>query len=166
MTRKTIITVALLIIITGALVIPRKAWALPNRGNPYAADIVAAELNNGLPPKLLARLLYQESRYRPDIINGETVSSAGAVGIAQIVPKWHPGVDPYNPQDSIYYAAGYLRKLFDKFGSWRRALAAYNWGPGNLTKAIDRAGDNWISEAPKETRDYVTQITNDVEVPA
>ena len=143
---------------------PRKAWAIPTRGNQYAADIAAAELNNGIPNKLLGRLLYQESRFRPDIISGETVSSAGALGIAQIVPRWHPQAEPLNPQASIYYAAEYLRKLFDKFGTWRRALAAYNWGPGNLTKAIEKNGDNWIAVVPKETQNYVTQITADVPI--
>ncbi len=143
---------------------PRKAWALPSRANPYAADIAAAELNNGIPNKLLGRLLYQESRFRDDIITGEKKSSAGAIGIAQIVPRWHPQVNPYDPQESIFYAAGYLRKLFDKFGTWRRALAAYNWGPGNLQNAIDKKGDNWISIVPEETQNYVTQITSDIEV--
>lgn len=165
MNRQKIIIGAFLVLLLGVFIVPRKAFAIPARGNQYAADIAAAELNNGIPNTLLARLIYQESRFRPDIISGETQSSAGAIGIAQIVPRWHPQVDPYNPQDSIYYAAGYLRRLFEKFGTWRRALAAYNWGPGNLTKAIDRAGDNWISIAPKETQNYVTQITADVEVP-
>ena len=143
---------------------PRKSWAAPARANPYAADIAAAELNNGIPNQLLARLIYQESRYRPDIISGETVSSAGALGIAQIVPRWHPDVDPLNPVDSIYYAGAYLRRLFDRFGSWKRALAAYNWGQGNLSKAITKSGDKWIFEVPTETRNYVEQITRDVKV--
>ena len=143
---------------------PRKSWALPTKANPYAADIAAAEINNGIPNKLLARLLYQESRFRDDIISGEKKSSAGAIGIAQIVPKWHPKVNPYDPRDSIYYAAEYLSSLYRQFGSWRRALAAYNWGPGNLSEAIQTAGDNWISIAPRETQNYVTQITADVPI--
>ena len=165
MNKKRALLIVAGLLLLGSVFVSRKAYALPMRANPYAADIAAAELNNDIPNTLLARLLYQESRFRPDIIQGEVTSSAGAIGIAQIVPRWHPNVNPYNPQESIYYAAGYLRKLFDKFGTWRRALAAYNWGPGNLSKAIDRAGDNWISVAPRETQNYVTQITADVEVP-
>ena len=145
---------------------PRKVWATPTTANPYLADIMAAERNNDLPPQLLARVLYQESRYRPEIINGKLMSSAGAVGIAQIVPRWHPNVDATNPQESIYYAADYLRRLFDRFGSWKRALAAYNWGQGNVSNAITRNGDKWLQVAPTETQNYVREILADVEANA
>jgi len=133
-----------------------RAFQLPERAAPYAEAIGAAEVKFSLPTGLLGRVLYQESRFRPDVIEGRTVSSAGAVGIAQIVPRWHPGVDPRDPFASIEYAAGYLRKLFDRFGSWADALAAYNWGPGNLA----RLG---LGAAPSETRDYVREIAADVE---
>ena len=163
MINPAIIAVGALLVV-GSLVIPRKAWALPANAIKYADDITAAERIEQLPPSLLARLLYQESRYRDDIISGRLKSSAGAIGIAQIVPRWHPNVDPYNPRDSIFYAAGYLRDLYDQFGSWARALAAYNYGPGNLRKAINANGDNWIAVVPTETQNYVTQILGDVHV--
>ena len=135
------------------------AWTLPERANKYLMAITKAETEHGLPGGLLARLLHQESRYRDDIIHGLTVSSAGAVGIAQIVPRWHPNVDPLDPWASIDYAAGYLARLRAQFGSWRLALAAYNWGPGNIGKTGD-APDEW----PQETRDYVAEITADTGV--
>lgn len=121
----------------------------------FAPIIAGAESQNGIPAGVLHRLIYQESRFRSDIIDGRTVSSAGAIGIAQIVPKWHPGVNPRDPIQSIQYAARYLASQRDRFGNWRLALAAYNWGPGNLAK--DTSGLTW----PKETRDYVAQIAND-----
>lgn len=164
MTQKLLVGAAVLLFVVGSLVIPRNAWALPTRANPYAADIRTAERNNGLPDGLLGRLLYQESRFREDIITGRVTSSAGAVGIAQIVPRWHPNVDPLNPQDSIYYAAQYLAGLYRRFGSWQRALAAYNWGQGNLNKTINEHGDLWIRYTPKETQNYVTEITRDIKV--
>lgn len=132
-------------------------WTPPETANPYLGEINKAERANGLPRDLLARLLYQESRYRQDIISGSTVSSANAQGIAQIVPKWHPDVNPLDPIASIHYAARYLKSLRDQFGSYRLALAAYNWGPGNVRK---HAGD--FSKWPKETQDYVTQILGDL----
>jgi soluble lytic murein transglycosylase-like protein len=46
-----------------------------------------------------------------------------------------------------------MRQLRDQFGTWTLALAAYNWGPGNLSKARDPA--KW----PSETRTYVDEIT-------
>jgi soluble lytic murein transglycosylase-like protein len=138
-----------------ARVTPRSLWQPPERAAPYLHPIYSAEAKYGLPTNLLARLIYQESRYRPEIIDGTVRSSAGAVGIAQIVPRWHPGVDATDPAASIDYAAKYLADLKRQFGSWSLALAAYNWGPGNL-KA------QGIAAAPAETRNYIAQISGDV----
>ena len=126
---------------------------------PYIAD---AEQRNGVPAGLLHRQMYQESRFRSDIIDGRTGSSAGAFGIAQIVPRWHPDVDPLDPIASIYYAAAYMKRLYDRFGSWSLALAAYNWGQGNQNRDLADGiiGNEW----PDETRRYVAEITADVEV--
>lgn len=132
-------------------------WKIPAEGLKYAPYFADAEKRHGLPHNLLARVAFQESSFREDVITGDTVSSAGAVGLMQIVPKWHPGVDPTNPIESIYYAAGYLARLYKQFGDWELALAAYNWGPGN----VRRRG---MDEAPMETLQYVAQITNDVRV--
>lgn len=132
---------------------------------PYKRAITAAELREGLPHNLLARLLWQESRYRPEIIDGTVPSPAGALGIAQIVPRWHPDVNPLDPFASIDYAARYLRDLRRQTGSWEMALAAYNWGIGNLNKALNTYGrGNVLAYAPKETRNYVLDITGDVPV--
>lgn len=125
----------------------------------YAPEIAAAEARRGIPAGLLHRLIYQESRFRSDIISGEVVSSAGALGIAQIVPKWHPGIDPLDPIASIDYAALYLARLHEQFGAWDRALAAYNWGPGNLRRHLREHGSLVLAELPTETRSYVEQIT-------
>lgn len=140
------------------------AWALPASAAPYADAIRSAERRNDIPNGILGRLLWQESRFRPDIIEGRTVSSAGAIGIAQIVPRWHPTARPLDPFASIDYAANYLRRLKEQFGSWEAALAAYNWGPGNLRTAQRRYGDDlsaWLPNAPRETRNYVTEIGQD-----
>lgn len=134
-------------------------WTLPLAGMQFEKSFKIAEANEGLPPGLLGRVAYQESRFRPDIISGETQSGAGAQGLMQIVPKWHPDVDPLNPIDAINYSAKYLRKLYDQFGDWRYALAAYNWGPGNLKKYLNDPANIRI---PKETADYVSQIGADV----
>jgi soluble lytic murein transglycosylase-like protein len=123
----------------------------------YLTAITAAEQREGLPDGLLHRQLYQESHFRTDIIDGSTVSVAGAVGIAQIIPRWHPGVNPLDPIASINYAAKYMRQLYNQFGSWSLALAAYNWGPGNVAA-------NGLNNAPPETQQYVAQITADVGV--
>ncbi len=145
-----------LIILGGAfmLFVP---WSLPAAGRQYQSMFDGATKKYSLPKNLLARVAYQESRFRPDIISGEFPSSAGAQGIMQIIPRWHPGVDPLNPSEAIYYAASYLKKLYLRFGSWSEALAAYNWGPTNLAKYL--SGDK--SAIPKETQNYVNQIMTD-----
>ncbi|MCW8917487.1 MAG: lytic transglycosylase domain-containing protein [Gammaproteobacteria bacterium] len=130
-------------------------WTPPRSADPYLATIHATEEREGIPRDLLTRLLYQESRFRPDIITGQVKSSAGAEGIAQIVPRWHPGVDPLDPDQAIPYAGNYLAELHDQFGSWSMALAAYNWGPGNLRR-------QGFQHAPAETRAYVAQIMGDM----
>lgn len=148
---------------SGGVIPPKKAkWVPPASAAPYLDDIKKAELSYSLPENLLARLLYQESRYRPDIISGETQSSAGAVGIAQIVPRWHPTVNALDPVSSIYYAASYLAQLENRFDSWRTALAAYNWGPTAVSNAINQYGSNWLKYAPTETQNYVKEIWGDV----
>lgn len=129
-------------------------WKPPAK---YADTIAMAEAQNGIPRDMLARLLYQESRYREDIITGKTRSPVGALGIAQFMPATarEMGVDPLNPAQAINGAARYLGRLYNMFGNWTEALAAYNWGPGN----VKRQG---ITNAPQETRNYYVQILADV----
>jgi soluble lytic murein transglycosylase-like protein len=146
-----------IVIIGGAYMSFRK-WTPPAAAAPYLPIIRNTELKHAMPENLLARLLYQESRYRPDIISGKTVSSAGALGIAQIVPKWHPTVNPLDPTASIMYAGQYLASLKAKFGTWALALMAYNWGQGNLSKWLK----NQTLPVPAETQHYVAGITGDV----
>lgn len=138
-------------------------WTLPPSGEPYRAALEYASSMYGIPWPLLARVAWQESRFRPDIISGQTRSSAGAVGIMQIIPRWHPELGEagaLDPDRAILYAAKYLRQLRDRFGSWELALAAYNWGPANQARDLQDQviGNEW----PAETRAYVAEITRDV----
>lgn len=121
----------------------------------YLMALHSAEKRFDIPRDLLVRLAYQESRFRPDIISGVTVSPAGALGIMQIIPRYHPGVNPLQPFEAIIYAGQYLRRLYNRFGTWREALVAYNWGEGNLS----RYG---LAAAPPESVSYETQILADV----
>lgn len=129
-------------------------WHPPEQ---YAAAIDSAERQNGLPTDMLARLLYQESRYRADIITGATKSPVGALGIAQFMPATaaEMGIDPLDPVQAIHAAGRYLASLYRRFGTWSQALAAYNWGQGNVAR-------KGLTVAPKETSDYFTNILADV----
>ncbi len=135
-------------------------WEPPGEADQYRSTISATERRNGIPAGLLASLLYQESRFRPDIIFGGP-NHAGAVGIAQIIPRWHPGAVPGEPHAAIRYAGHYLRENFDRFGTWKRALAAYNWGPTNVQRHIASGSFN-VDRLPGETRNYVRQVTERV----
>lgn len=132
-------------------------WELPGTGAPYADAIASATAKWGLPDRLLGRVLYQESRFRPDIISGETASPAGALGIAQFMPATavEYNVDPLDPESAIDGAAHYLHDLFTRFGTWPEAIGAYNNGPGNIAK-------HGVAGAPRETREYVASVTHDV----
>lgn len=130
---------------------------LTGRGAAYKNMLRAAEIKNGIPQNMLARLAWQESRFREDIISGRTVSRAGAVGIMQIVPRWHPGVNALNPSAAIDYAGAFLASLHKKFGSWELALKSYNWGAGNVSA--------WLrgeKTQPVETQLYSSQILSDL----
>jgi soluble lytic murein transglycosylase-like protein len=90
----------------------------------YARD---AAIRQGIDPVLFVRQITAESEFDPN-----AVSRAGAVGIAQIMPALHPAVDPTDPYASLDYAARLMRGYIIHFGDWRRALIAYNAGPGRL----------------------------------
>lgn len=124
-----------------------------NRMKPYIADVYDAEDSNEIPRGLLKRLIFQESRFREDIISGNTKSSKGATGIAQFMPSTAEelGVDPTDPKQAIPAAGKYLSSLKKQTGSWEGAVAAYNWGIGNLTR-------QGIENAPQETQDYLVAV--------
>jgi soluble lytic murein transglycosylase-like protein len=135
---------------------PSSTWTYPARGELYRTSIEAAEDRYGIPRGILGRLLYQESRFREDIMSGATRSAAGAVGIAQFLPATAAqyGFDPLDRWASIDGAGRYLRDLFAQFGTWDKALAAYNWGPGNVAR-------KGLGAAPLETRNYYSAILGD-----
>ncbi|MGD9705400.1 MAG: lytic transglycosylase domain-containing protein [Acidimicrobiia bacterium] len=99
---------------------------------PYAAEFDSAGERHGISPRILAAVGKVESSYRPD-----AVSSAGAVGLMQLMPSTATGlgVDPRDPVASIDGAARLLRDMRDRFGSIELALAAYNVGPGTISRA-------------------------------
>jgi soluble lytic murein transglycosylase-like protein len=92
----------------------------------------AAARKNGLPPGFVHSVVAAESGYRSD-----AVSPKGAVGLMQLMPATAQayGADPRDPAQNVEAGAAYLRQLLIKYdGDPRRALAAYNAGPG----AVDR----------------------------
>lgn len=86
----------------------------------------AAAQRHRIPVGLFHKLVSTESAWKP-----RAVSHAGAIGLAQLMPATarRLGVDPWNPRQNLDGGARYLRQQYDRFGSWRLALAAYNAGP-------------------------------------
>src|SRR3546814_6022606 len=71
-----------------------------------------------------------------------------------------------NDSEAEYRRVGreYLNALLGYYGGDRRkALAAYNWGFGNVDNAIREHGDDWLSYAPAETRRYIPSVMNGVQ---
>ena len=103
--------------------------------------VYAAEAKYGLPPGLLDAVVWTESRYNP-----LAVSRVGAAGLGQLMPGTarELGVaNRFDPVENIDGAARYLRQMLDRFGVVHLALAAYNAGPGSVSKAggIPRNGE-------------------------
>lgn len=99
------------------------------RGNyvgPYLEMARAAARRHGVPEDLFLRLVQQESAFNP-----RAVSNKGAIGLAQLMPGTAAmlGVNPRDPRQNLDGGARYLRAQYDRFRTWRLALAAYNAGP-------------------------------------
>ena len=124
--------------------------------SPTADDVCRtleqAAAENALPVEFFARVIWQESRF-----NALTVSTKGAEGIAQFMPRtadWRGLADPFDPIEALRHSASYLRELRDRFGNLGLAAAAYNAGPGRVSA--------WLAShrsLPGETRNYVAIIT-------
>jgi soluble lytic murein transglycosylase-like protein len=100
---------------------------------PYDGLVTAAAQRYGLDPAVLHGLIQQESGFNPS-----ATSSAGALGLAQLMPGTAASLgvtNPLDPAQSIDGGARYLRRQLDAFGGdVTKALAAYNAGPGAVSR--------------------------------
>lgn len=101
---------------------------------PYLAVAQAAARKYGVPEDLFLRLVQRESGW-----DHGAVSIKGALGLAQLMPETAArlGVNATDARENLEGGARYLRQQYDRFRSWRLALAAYNAGP----EAVARYGD-------------------------
>ncbi len=115
---------------------------------PYLILARIAARRHGVPEDMFLNLVQQESGWNP-----RAVSHKGAIGLAQLMPQTARalGVNPRDPAENLDGGARYLRRQYDRFHTWRLALAAYNAGPG----AVDRYGG---VPPYRETRNYLRRI--------
>lgn len=124
---------------------------VPATDQPYAEAIARAADRHGLDPKLLHALVVVESGYR-----AAARSSAGAVGLTQLMPATAAELGVVDREDAVENLAGgaeYLARQVVRFGDLRLALAAYNSGPG-LVERLQR-----VPRIP-ETEAYVDRVLN------
>lgn len=146
---------------------PDYVQRMTSRGSRYLYHVVE-EINRRKMPTELALLPFIESAFNP-----QAMSSARASGMWQFMPA--TGKDFELKQNlfrddrrdvlaSTRAALDYLQRLHRMFGDWHLALAAYNWGEGNVQKAIQRnqrqglPTDYLSLNMPAETRNYVPKL--------
>lgn len=119
--------------------------------------IEGANSKYGLPDGLLSAIASAESGYNPNAKN----SGSGASGMFQFMPATAKGygIDPFNPTQAADAAGKMMSGLIVKYdGDLSKALAGYNWGGGNVDKAVKKYGNNWLAHAPTETQKYIQKI--------
>ena len=146
---------------------PDYVQRMTERGSRYLFHIVE-EIERRKMPTELALLPFVESAFNPT-----AVSQARASGMWQFMPSTGKDFelrqnlfrdDRRDVLASTRAALDYLQQLYKQFGDWHLALAAYNWGQGNVQRAVARnrleqtSADYANLRMPEETRNYVPKL--------
>jgi membrane-bound lytic murein transglycosylase D len=136
------------------------------RSGRYRAMIQRVMAEEGVPQDLIY-LAVAESGFQPRAVNPR--SRAG--GIWQFMPSGEYGLtrngyvdERFDPEKSTRAYARYMKFLYDQLGDWYLAMAAYDWGAGNVQRAVEKTGyaDFWElykrHNLPGETQNYVPEI--------
>jgi len=131
-------------------------------------DMIEKDLRDQGVPQDLIYLAVAESGFQPQVVNAQS----GAGGMWQFMPYqgayglqrngWFD--ERFDPEKSSLAYAKYMKELYQQFGDWYLAMAAYNWGPGNVQRAVMRTGyaDFWelyrLNALPAATKGYVPGI--------
>lgn len=143
-----------------------QGWKNVNNGPLWVPVLRTSENAYGIPTDLLSRIAYQESRFRPDTIDGTHPGAAGELGIMQLMPRYFASVQvpvPFSAQDvaaQIEEAARLMSQLYAHYRDWGLVVAAYNDGQGNIDAYLQ--GTHTL---PASTAEYVAEVLADVPVP-
>jgi hypothetical protein len=103
----------------------------------------------GIDASLIKAVIRAESNFNP-----RAVSSAGAEGLMQLMPGTARGLgvsNSFDPEQNVMAGTRFLKDMLDRYdGDLNSALAAYNWGPGNVDKKT--------GALPRETREYMARV--------
>jgi soluble lytic murein transglycosylase-like protein len=129
----------------------------------WGAEIAEASARFGIPEEWISRVIKAESGGQLTRGGRPIVSSAGAMGLMQLMPgTWRDvrvrlglGRDPFDPGDNILAGTFYLRAMYDRFG-YPGLFAAYNAGPSRYTAFLSGS-----RPLPAETAAYVAAIMRD-----
>jgi membrane-bound lytic murein transglycosylase D len=130
-------------------------------------EMISKNLRDQGVPQDLIYLAVAESGFQPQALNARS----GAGGMWQFMPTGAYGLtrngwfdERFDPEKSSLAYAKYMKTLHNQFGDWYLAMAAYDWGPGNVQRAVMRTGyaDFWElyrrNVLPGETKNYVPGI--------
>jgi hypothetical protein len=130
----------------------------------WQSFIVEASRRFGIPAAWIRAVMAAESGGQALLDGRPITSSAGAMGLMQVMPETYAemrrrhglGTDPYDPHDNILAGVAYLRLLYERYG-YPRLFAAYNAGPARLDDYLQRG-----VSLPDETRRYLAAIGPDL----
>jgi membrane-bound lytic murein transglycosylase D len=130
-------------------------------------DMISNVLKQEGVPQDLIYLAVTESGFQPQALNARS----GAGGMWQFMPTGAYGLarngwvdERFDPEKSSRAYAKYIKSLYNQFGDWYLAMAAYDWGPGYVQRSVMRTGyaDYWElyrrNALPQETKNYVPGI--------
>jgi hypothetical protein len=160
---------ALLLLMTACASRPVRLSYQPQQGSypepgppddPWRPYIEEASRRFDVPAQWIRAVMHQESGGHEYLDGSPITSSAGAMGLMQLMPatygdlqsQYGLGGDPYDPHDNIMAGTGYIRQMYDKYGS-PGFLAAYNAGPARVDDYLAGQGS-----LPAETENYVASI--------
>ena len=106
-------------------------------------QIIQEANSQGIPSSIALGVAQQESGFNPN-----AVGSSGELGVFQLLPSSFPGQPISDTNSNITIGISYLKQLYNQFGDWVTALAAYNAGPGNVSNGI----------IPASTQNYVSSV--------